>query len=52
MIQLFAMPFIAATLMSMAWIATLGGSRLIIVSGLLLGLVTFWLNVRARLVEG
>ena len=40
MIQSFALPFLAAGLMAMAWAFTLGGSRLVWVSGV----VIFFLN--------
>lgn len=47
MIKLFAFPFVAAALMTTAWISTLGGGTPIVLSGLALGLFTFWANLRA-----
>lgn len=46
MIKLFGLPFIAAALMATAWISTLGGSGTVVLSGLLIGLFTFWANMR------
>lgn len=48
MIKLFGLPFIAAGLMSMAWVATLGGSPLIWFSGLALFCLNFWVVLLAR----
>ena len=48
MIKLFAFPFVVAGLMAMAWVSTLGGSRAIIVSGLVVFAVTFWIVLLAR----
>ena len=47
MIKLFAFSFVAAGLMTTAWVSTLGGSPLIVLSGAVLGLFTFWANLRA-----
>ena len=48
MIKLFAFPFLVAGLMAMAWVSTLGGSPLIIVSGLVIFCLNFWIVVAAR----
>lgn len=48
MIQSFALPFLAAGLMAMAWASTLGGSPTIIVSGLVIFCLNFWLILVAR----
>ena len=42
MIKLFGLPLIAAALMATAWISTLGGSGKVVLSGLLIGLFTFF----------
>lgn len=48
MIQSFALPFLAAGLMAMAWVSTLGGSPTIIVSGLVIFCLDFWLVLVAQ----
>ena len=48
MIKLFAFPFVVAGLMALAWVSTLGGSREIVISGLLIFCFNFWIVVLAR----
>ena len=48
MIKLFGLPFIAAGLMTMAWISTLGGSTGIVLIGLLIFAFNFWIVLLAR----
>ena len=49
MIKLFAFPFVVAGLMALAWVSTLGGSREIVISGLLIFCFNFWIVVLACL---
>lgn len=48
MIKLFGLPFIAAGLMTMAWISALGGSPVIVLSGLVIFAVNFRIVLLAR----
>ena len=48
MIQSFALPFLAAGLMAMAWVSSLGGSRLVWVSGVVIFFLNFWIIAVAR----
>lgn len=48
MIKLFAFPFGVAGLMAVAWVSTLGGSRAIIVSGVAIFCLNFWIVLLAR----
>ena len=48
MIKTFAFPFLVAGLMAMAWVSTLGGSRTIMVSGLVIFCLNFWVVLVAK----
>ena len=48
MVKLFGLPFIAAGLMATAWISTLGGSLLMFISGLAIGVLTFLIVLQAQ----
>ena len=48
MIKLYGLPFIVAGLMSLAWVSTLGGSRPILLSGLVIFCLNFWIVLLAR----
>ena len=48
MIKLFAFPTIVAGLMALAWVWTLGGSQPVLLSGLVIFALNFWIVVAAR----
>lgn len=48
MVQLLGLPAMAAILMTVAWISTLGASPWVIATGLLIGLADFALVLQAR----
>ena len=44
----FFLPFVAASLMTIVWVSTLGGSSIIQASGAFIGACVFWLVLKAR----
>ncbi|MCH1541996.1 MAG: hypothetical protein L7U45_02945 [Alphaproteobacteria bacterium] len=48
MVQLFWLPTLAALLLAIAWISTLGGGPLIVASGIVIGLIDFVIVFQAQ----
>lgn len=47
MIKLFGLPFFTASLMALAWVSTLGSSRPVLVSGVVIFCFNFWIVLLA-----